>query len=360
MRVLDIYSLKTKFVYMKETNSLHTQILAIICSVFDAYSATLYLPEEGSSICHLAATFTLGDGEAYMDSIGLNSGLAGEILSNKKPLVMTNFDKNSHSLGYYKNEDESCVKAFMACPVSSGGIICVDSKKLYSFSDKDSKILQLFADLVSVREDAQESMPTEPATIEEYFACLSIVRSLRFQFKAWPTFLQNYLSTVAHALRFDYCAFASLDPSEEYYVVEGETKPYLLKNHQQLAFPVQSGMVGWVFRDEQQAIFSEGLTGNTTISLFGKIPEMPHYQAIICVPIMVNKSARGVLCLAHSEGREMDETLRSFVYQCVDYLGLFLENLYLRSRLHQYLPKAELHDQAAHYDGDCSTHGEES
>ncbi len=345
---------------MKETSPLHTQILAIICSVFDAYSATLYLPVEGSIACNLAATFSLGDGEAYMDSIGLSSGLAGEILRDKKPVVMTNFDKNAHNLGYYKNEEESCVKAFMACPVPSGGLICVDSKKLYSFSDKDSKILQLFADLVSAREESKEETPTEPASIAEYFACLSIVRSLRFQFKAWPTFLQNYLSTVAHALRFDYCAFASLDPSEEYYVLEGETKPFLLKNHQQLAFPVQSGMVGWVFRDEQQAIFSEGLTGNTTISLFGKIPEMPHYQALICVPVMVNKSARGVLCLAHGEGREMDETLRSFVYQCVDYLGLFLENLYLRSRLHQCLPKAELHDHPSGYDSDASTHGEDN
>ncbi len=345
---------------MKETNTLHTQILAIICSVFDAYSATLYLPEEDSSSCLLAATFSLGDGEAYCDAIDQSSGLAGEILQDKKPKVMTNFDKNTYSLGYYKNGEESSIKSFMACPVPSGGIICVDSKKIYSFTEKDSKILQLFADLVSVREAVEEPMPTDPASIAEYFACLSIVRSLRFQFKAWPVFLQNYLSTVAHALRFDYCAFASLDPSEEYYVLEGETKPYLLKNHQQLAFPIQSGMVGWVFRDEQQAIFSEGLSGNTTYSLFGKIPEMPHYQALICVPIMVNKSARGVLCLAHSEGREMDETLRSFVYQCVDYLGLFLENLYLRSRLHQYLPKAELHDYPANYENDPSNHGEEN
>ncbi len=345
---------------MKETNTLHTQILAIICSVFDAYSATLYLPDEATQRFALAATFSLGDSEAYEDCVATDASLVGEILRHNKPLVMTNFDKNSHRLGYYKNEEECCVKAFMGCPVPSGGIICVDSKKLYSFSDKDSKILQLFADLVSKREEAQESMPTEPATIGEYFACLSIVRSLRFQFKVWPSFLHNYLQTVAHALRFDYCAFASLDPSEEYYVLEGETKPYLLQKHQQLAFPVQSGMVGWVFRDEQQAIFSEGLSGNTTISLFGKVPELPNYQALICVPVMVNKSARGVLCLAHGEGREMDETLRSFVYQCVDYLGLFLENLYLRSRLHQYLPKAELHDHAGNYDADHTTHGEEN
>ncbi len=344
---------------MKETNPMHTQILAIICSVFDAYSATLYLPNEDTATYTLAATFSLGDSDAYQEVLHPNVGLAGEILRDNKPMVMMNYDKTVHSLGYYKDEEENGVKAFMGCPVPSGGLICVDSKKLYSFSDKDSKILHLFADLVSKREQVEESTPTEPATVEEYYACMSIVRSLRFQFKAWPTFLHNYLRTIAHALRFDYCAFASLEPSEEYYVLEGETKPYLLKTHQQLAFPVQSGMVGWVFRDEQQAIFSEGLSGNTNISLFGKVPEMPNYQAIICVPVMVNKSARGVLCLAHGEGREMDENLRSFVHQCVDYLGLFLENLYLRSRLHQCLPKAELHEHPAGYDVDPTAHHED-
>ncbi len=343
---------------MKETNTMHTQILAIICSVFDAYSATLYLPYENTGQYLLAATFSLGDSDAYTESISPSVGLAGEILQTGQPLVMMNFDRNLHKLGYYVDEDDSGIKAFMGCAVPSGGVICVDSKKLYSFSDKDGKILQLFADLLSKGED-DEQMPTEPAGVAEYFSCLSIVRSLRFQYKAWPTFLQNYLRTVAYALRFDYCAFASLDPSEEYYVLEGETKPYLLREHQQLAFPVQSGMVGWVFRDEQQAIFSEGLSGNTTISLFGRVPDMPNYQAIICVPVMVNKSARGVLCLAHAEGREMDENLRSFVHQCVDYLGLFLENLYLRSRLHQYLPKAELHDNVANYDTNQVPHGED-
>ncbi len=345
---------------MRDTNTLHTQILAIICSVFDAYSATLYLPDAYSEGYVLVATFSLGDSDAYEDTVDVHAGLAGEILRDSKPLVMTNFDKNTYKLGYYKNEEENGIKAFMGCPVPSGGVICVDSKKLYSFSDKDSKILHLFADLVSKRENAEDAMPTEPASVAEYFACLSIVRNLRFQFKMWPSFLQNFLRTVAHALRFDYCAFASLDPSEEYYILEGETKPYLLKEHQQLAFPIQSGMVGWVFRDEEQAIFSEGLSGHTTISLFGKIPEMPPHQAIICVPVIVNKSARGVLCLAHGEGREMDENLRSFVYQCVDYLGLFLENLYLRSRLHQSLPKAELHEYPAGYDADASSHGEDN
>ncbi len=328
---------------MKETTLMHTQILAIICSVFDAYSATLYLPHTSGRYYYLAATFSLGDSDDYCEELSAGMSLVGNVLRENTPLVMMNFDKAQHKLGYYKNEEECGIKAFMGCPIPTGGILCVDSKKLYSFSDKDSKILQLFADLVNDKEDSTSYYSDSPS-VAEYFACLGILRSLRFQYKAWSTFLLNYLRTIAHTLRYDYCAFSSLDPSEECYVLEGESRPILLEAGKQRIFTLQSGMVGWVFRDEQQAIFSEGLTGTNNLSLYGKDPSLPQFQAIICAPVVVNKTARGVLCLAHSEGRQMDDALQSFVHQCVDSLGLFLENLYLRSRLHQLLPKAQVHE----------------
>ncbi len=330
---------------------MHTQILAIICSVFDAYSASLYLPQEDSGQYALAATFSLGDSNDYCDVIGPDASLVQDILHNNTPIVMVNYDKSQQRLGYYKDEEENGVKAFMGCAVPSGGVLCVDSKKMYSFSDKDSKILQLFADLVSKKEHVEEeTLPQDPATMSEYFECINTIRSLRFNYKAWSVFLQKFLRTVAHAVRFEYCAFASLDPSEEYYVLEGENRQVLLHGRQQLVFPIQTGMVGWVFRDERQSIFFEGFSENRHVSLFGKQPDMPEYRALICIPVVVNKSARGVLCLAHSEGHEMDETLKAFLAQCVDFLSLFLENLYLRSRLHQLLPQAQVHDHAVSHD----------
>ncbi len=344
---------------MKETTLMHTQILAIICSVFDAYSATLYLPHENGRYYYLAATFSLGDSDTYCEELSAGMSLVGNILREDAPLVMMNFDKAQHKLGYYKNEEECGIKAFMGCPVPSGGVLCVDSKKLYSFSDKDSKILQLFADLVSEKKHGHSHYADFPS-VDEYFTSLGILQSLRFQYKAWSTFLSNYLRTVAHALHFDYCAFASLDPSEEYYVLEGENQPILLERGKQRTFTLQSGMVGWVFRDEQQAIFSDGLSGTNNLSLYGKDPDLPQFQAIICVPVLVNKTARGVLCLAHSEGRNLDEALQSFVHQCVDSLGLFLENLYLRSRLHQLLPRAQVHEHISRaYGTDHQKYSEE-
>lgn len=43
------------------SNTLEKHILSIVCSVFDAYSAVLFLPDEEGETHHLSASFSLGD-----------------------------------------------------------------------------------------------------------------------------------------------------------------------------------------------------------------------------------------------------------------------------------------------------------
>lgn len=336
-------------------NPSHTQILAIVCSVFDAYSATLFLPDESGEACALAASFSLGDKISQNAVVYPGKGLTGWILRNKQPLLVPNFDQRQSNLGYYTGGEEGNIKAFMGCPIPTGGMLCVDSKRQYSFSDKDHKILQLFAELIA-RQQVGVGTESLAGDIPQYFAQLSIIQGLRFRHKRWPVFLHNFLRAVADATGYDYCAFASVDPSGESYTIEGESVGLLLAEGG-LSLPISSGIAGWVFRDERQPVFSEGTNGGTTATLFGKLPDMPSFQAVICVPVIINKSARGVLCIAHSDAREMDEALRSFVHQCVDHLALFLENLYLKNRLRQMLPKARLHSQGTMaYDPDKTHH----
>ncbi len=338
-----------------KNNHTHTQILSIICSVFDAYSATLFLPKEGGNGCELVAAFSLGDSIAWGAQSAPDKGLVGWIYRNKQPIVLPNFEQRHNKLGYYENDEESKIKAFMGCPISTGGVLCVDSKRQYSFSDKDSKILQMFASLTS-KIGTGLNAETLVGDIPNYFTQLGILQGLRFRYKRWPLFVKNFLHMLAGATHYDYCAFASMDTSGDSYTLESESVPLLLGAGQQLRIPLSNGIAGWVLRDDGQAVFSEGLSNSvTSASLFGKIQDMPIFQAVICVPILVNRSASGVLCLAHSQPREMDEALRSFVYQCVEHLSLFLENLYLKSRLRELLPQAHIHNHGSTvYDPDSN------
>ncbi len=342
---------------MKKENSIQNQLLAVVCSVFDAYSATLYLPSDTGNEFELVASFSLGAQEDFRQVLLPGLGLAGWILRNNQPLVVANFDQHHSNLGYYAEGVDVSIKAFMGCPVPAGGVLCVDSKRQYSFSDKDNKILQMFADIAR-RQSGVGGSTDLTGNIPEYFVNLGVVQGLRFQHKRWSVFLQNFLNIVVKTTKFDYCAFASIDHSGENYILEGESTPILLKEHANITLPLSSGIVGWLLRDEGQAIFFEGFNESGPPSFFGNFPDFPAFRAVICMPIVVDKSVRGVLCLGRYDAHVMDEALRSFVHQSLDHLALFLENLYLKSRLHALLPKAVVHSDSS-YDSNGDIYREE-
>lgn len=324
--------------------SLEQHILGIVCSVFDAYSALLFLPDDTGASYRLAASFSLGDNIPEDVSILPGQGLVGYIVKDHKHLLIPSFDTRQGALGYYTPGSESGIKAFMGVPLPTGGALCVDSKRQYSFSEKDCKILQLFAEQVSQEQALFRQDMT--GDIPRYFAELGVIQDLRFRYRRWPAFLKNFLRTMIDATDFDYCAFATMQEGSQFYSLECESAPLLLSGGQQVNLPLGSGIIGWVFTNEQ-SIFAEdgGLSPNSAI--FGKMDDMPEFPAAICVPVMVNKSCRGVLCLANTEPRKIDETMRSFVRQAIDHLSLFLENLYLKNRLHAFLPKTSVKREGA-------------
>lgn len=326
-------------------STVESHILCIVSSVFDAYSAVLFLPAEDGDGFRLAASFSLGDFIITDENFRPEKGLISWLLRTHEPLRLTNFDREKNTLGYYYREEEVGIKAFMAFPIATGGVLCVDSKREYSFSEKDQKMLHLFADLIAGMQK-EKGRSIIAGNIPRYFVEFNVLRELRNKYKRWPQYILNFVRTLAEATGFDYCAFASTDGNGEVYKVECETRPILLDGGQSVLLPLGSGLTGWVFRNEQP-VFAGAMEAAPATMLFGKQVEMPDFQAAVCLPVTVSRSTRAVICLAHMEPLEIDEAMRSFLLQCVDHLGMHLENLYLQTRLNHLLPQAHLHRNGA-------------
>ena len=266
----------------------------------------------------------------------------GWIVRNHQVLCVPNFDHYQSKLGYYRDREEESIKAFMGCPISCGGVLCLDSKRQYAFSEKDNKILQLFAELIA-RLRATSVEQVFLADIPRYFADLSVLQDLPFRYKRWSEYLRQFLQTVVSSTGFDYAAFASLETPNESYVVDAETTPMLLTDEMPLSLSLNVGVAGWVFKNEQPVI-SEGLEDASCPVIFGRTPDAVDFKAVMCMPVVVNKGTRAVLCLAHRESKHLDESLRSFVRLSVEQMSFFLENLYLKTRLRSLMPKVKVHE----------------
>lgn len=314
----------------------YTHTLGTLCSVLDAYSTVLFLAEpgpKGEVVHRLAGKFSLGD---YIDPAAIiepGKGLVGWIAKNNAPLLVPNFDQRKNHLGYYRENEELRIKAFMGCALPNGsGVLCVDSKRQYSFSDKDQKLLHLFAQMIaeqSVRDGRGKAL----YTVRKYYDALKSVYTLRRRHSRWGDFLQEFLALMAVSAGCDYAVFCYNDLKTGEYVIEGENAPIVWKpKTQPPSFSVNGGTIGWVCRNGEP-LFSNSPSGMPESSLFGRGGITPQFQTVMALPIRMQKKTRGVLCLAKETPLEITQDMRDFVLMASEHLSLFLENLYIKCRM---------------------------
>lgn len=310
------------------------RILTLVGSVFDAYSAVLFLPQGKSGDYVIAAAFSLGEHVIPQASLKATKGVAGWIIKNQKPLLINNLERKKARLGYYDHDEEAHIKAFMGCPLAKGGgALCLDSKRTYSFSDKDQKVLNLFAELI--QEVAEQSrMVAYTSSSLKYHAAIKQILILRKKFNRWPQFLEQLLLLTAEVTGFDYCFLVSRSPEGDTFALEGSSRP-LTHSSDPVEFDIHTGLLGWVFKNNTPVFAGEDDSKGVMSPLFGKEAATPPIQSAICVPIHFQRSTKAVLCLAHESAMVLAPPLKDFALMAAEYLTIFLESLYLKTQLHQ-------------------------
>ncbi|EPR42309.1 GAF domain protein [Desulfovibrio sp. X2] len=311
--------------------AINQQLLGIICSVFDAHSAVLFLPEEAGSYS-MAASFSLSDKIKKGAVIAPGQGLAGWIIRNREPLLINNFDQKRGVLGYYEGGEESRVRAFMGCPLDRDmGVLCLDSMRTYSFSAKDQKILHQFAQfIVGLAEDRDQR--AADGSLSGYYRALQAISMLRTKTPRWTTFIDGFLQIVAEAAGMSTVFLTVRDENGRHYFVEGATRLPVRGASPDQAYPIGNGIIGWVYKNGAP-VFSGDRESASSMPLFGKDVVTAPYATLACLPLLVHRRTRGVLVAADERGVPLSDDLKAFLAMATGNLALFLENLYLKNRL---------------------------
>ena len=314
--------------------SFYEQLLAIVGNVFDAYSAVLFLPQSGTDVCRAAAAFSLGDALDRDVAIAPGMGLVGWIIREGKPLLISNFDQRRGVLGYYRGGEEERIRAFMGYPVAAtGGALCLDSRKTYTFGDKDMKILSQFAALAG--DHLARSREVATSLYEHrFYQSLRLISTLHKTHPKWTAFRSGLLALLSQATGYRHCILTVRDESGRSYYLEGANESPFPAGDAPQRFSVGQGLVGWVFKN-QTPVYSgdKDDAAASRLPLFGLDVPTADFKSIICLPIHFSKKTRGVLTLADPRPLAATEELKAFVAMVAENLALFLENLHLRTRL---------------------------
>lgn len=323
------------------------QLLGIVTSVFDAYTAVLFIKDphhpdaveksagkgDGPDLVY-AAGFSLGERLNNHARIKPGAGLIGWIAKKNEPLLINNFDPKKNRPGYYGAEEEFGVKAFMGRPLPKGrGVLCVDSKRTYSFSEKDQKILELFARFIDITADRIHDAAVG-LSMARYTGGLKRLAELKANLTRWPEFLDQSLKLMAETAGFPFVFFLTLNEDGARYRLEGSHPPIVKADEEERLFPISAGMVGWVFKNGAPLFTQGGELQSSRQPLFGRDVGLPDVKTALVVPLVFSQKTRGAVCLASDKSEPVSQGLTDFVRMAGEYFSLFLENLHLRAKLH--------------------------
>ncbi len=306
------------------------KFLHVVCSVFDAYSTVLFLPKPQSKKFYLSGYFSLGNSVVENISIAPGQGLVGWILRNKKNLLINNFDRKRSHIGYYNDATEQKIKAFMGTSLSTGGALCLDSKRTYSFSGKDQKVLEMFAMLATELCDITTRWDQD-ASGRVYYTALEEISNIRSLYPVWPDYLRHFLKTVKGAAGIPYCFLAVRDEYGKNYYLEGLPDSFFPQGVEpRMDLPIKSGLIGWVFNSGQPVFSKEQGQLSKGQSLFGRNLPAPLLHSVALTPLLINNKIRAVLVFAHTEPLSVSPELEQFITLITENLTLYLESLYWR------------------------------
>ena len=110
-------------------------LLELVRTTFDAHSAVLFLPDRAGN-CEVALASTESAPFVREARIAPGRGLVGWILRHRQSVIVNDLERHSR-LGYYAEDEEEAIVAFMGCHLPRGGALCIDSVRPRAYTEDD-------------------------------------------------------------------------------------------------------------------------------------------------------------------------------------------------------------------------------
>jgi hypothetical protein len=121
------------------------EIVELTSNTLEAFTTAFFLVKDNKLA--LVAYHSLSSHMTSPLVLNLGEGGVLSLVLEKEAFIANHMDREAYEIPYYAQEEE--IKAFMAVQVGNGkGLLCVDTKRRYSFTEKHQKLLQQFSFLM--------------------------------------------------------------------------------------------------------------------------------------------------------------------------------------------------------------------
>lgn len=258
------------------------EFIELISNIMESYSTTLFLADEEDGEGLRLSTFqSLGSNIKKDCKVQSGEGIIGWVFREQKPVLAGYFDKrDATTLKFYEKDEE--IKSLIAIPLPEKyGVLCVDSKKSYVFTEEKEKILRQMAQvLVSIINAGQELKGKK--TVEKLLSLSIHAHEITVNTKDKREYVKKFLELLTENIHVEIGVF--VEEESTFYFRYKANKENVFE---QLPYEVfdKYGLVGWVLKNKKE-LFLEKLTKNDKSFILYKSEPFENFTNFLCFPLV--------------------------------------------------------------------------
>jgi GGDEF domain-containing protein len=296
----------------------------LIFNIYEAFTVAFFVKEHDHLKCLSSVSFATSFDKNR--SLPIGSSLPGWVVKHNEPLIIPNFDKDVEALGYY-GADEG-IKSFMGYPMEGKGVIIVDSKKKWVFTDKEKKILGSFVALIE--EEIEREKKTQD--IEEIIEELNVdkkIMSLFRELNLSHISIKEIFRELLNLSGADLC-FTGIEKNGKMFlkdILGIDEDSYLMK-----ACPSGSSIASTVMEGERELLlpYNSGFLKEKALFFPGESIKAKQFFGF---PLVSDDVTIGVIGFVSLSGRHLQEKSIGPLRNVSTLLSLYYSSLWMRENL---------------------------
>lgn len=286
-----------------DTSHQLTQAIELLADLTEAHTAALFLEVPGEKGYRAVAWHSMSRSFRSRATIALGEGLVGYVAKHQTPVDVDRYQQKASLTGLYSDNVE--VKAFLAMPVGSRGVLVVDTRKRRIFGEREKKMVRGFAEFLDSLLQLGDTVARE-GLYGRILDLLYDVENASLGFKEPRSYYSEVLDAGRRYTGLSMGFICLLHPGRKQYTVEAVEGPGLgaLRGR---SFPVSQGLIGWVLREGRALTHSRLRPLKGKSFLISPEESMRGYNAFAGAPLVAWRRLVGVWAFAGHTARSLDE-----------------------------------------------------
>lgn len=306
----------------------YQSLVSLLSNVLEAYTTAFFIVDPRTRKLHLAASQSLSRYLPEAVSLPLEqSGILGQVQKVGQTIHLEKLPELTSALTttmpFYR-EGEAHIKGLFAVPVGDGaGVLYVDTKYGWGFNDKQQKWIKEVASVLQevMRHDQHFQQQQDTVRILDFWRRLDEAAFTDLSPEAYCAMLVNESAALLGA---EYAFLAARDAQKPSYHLIAST-PSCPRNLLNQPFPVDRGLLGWVFRKQKSVLVSKLNPETHEHFLFSPGEGLPHHGTLWGLPSKMSLGHTLVLSFLSREPREWSSDYQLAVSHVLHFFNLYLE-----------------------------------